>query len=625
MRSPGGTPRPKAARSMFAAAVLVVATLVAATAPGQPGAAAASYVSLPTSARLVDTRPGAVTVDGLNAGTGLRPAGSTYEVQVTGRAGVPADTPAVALTVTAVDSAAAGFLTVHATGTTQPNTSNVNYYQNHNTAGTVIARLSADGKVSIYTSAATQLIVDVAGYFPAGSYSPLAAPVRLTDTRLGATTIDGQSAGIGLRAAGSTLEVQVAGRGGVPIDASTVVLNVTAVDEAGTGFLTVYATGPTRPNSSNVNFYADHNMANTVITSLGTDGKISIYTSAATHLIVDVAGSVPAATLTSLSAPTRLADTRPTGTTIDGQHAALGRVGGGYSMQLDVAGRGGVPVDASAAVLTVAAVDPYGTGYSTVFPAGTSLPNASNVNYYAAHNTANTVIVPIGAEGDVCIFASSATDFVVDVSGYLPANGPVPAPADAACPQPTPIVAVWPAHNVVFDTPQAAAADFVRVGVGVDPLLGPFVPGGSLRGEIEVYSPLDDDDPSTVRPTGTILSMRRLGADLGWFVLSATSDGVTITSPVAGATVAAGPVTVEGLARGFEANVLLRAFVAGVAPPPLDSTFTGTDWMVPSPYSVSLDVSAAEPGDVVALLTRGDTGLENDPSEFAAVPILIAG
>ena len=496
---------------------------------------------------------------------------------------------------------------MHATGTTRPNASNVNYYPNHNTAGTVIARLSADGKVSIYTSAATQLIVDISGRFPAGSYTALAAPVRLSDTRPGAMTIDGQSAGIGLRAAGSTLEVQVAGRGGVPINASTAVLNVTAVDEAGTGFLTVHATGTARPNASNVNFYANHNMANTVITSIGTDGKVSIYTSAATHLIVDVAGTVPAATLTSLPAPARLADTRSTGTTIDGQHAALGRVGGGYSMQLDVAGRAGVPVDASAAVLTVAAVDPYGSGYSTVFPAGTSLPNASNVNYYAAHNTANTVIARIGSAGDVCIFASSATDFVVDVSGYLPADGTIPTPAEPTCPQPPPIVAVWPAHNVVFDTPQAAAADFVREGIGVDPLLGPFMQADSLSGEIEVYSPLDDDDPSTSRPTGTILSLRRLGADLGWFVLGATSDGVTITSPVAGATVAPGPVTVEGLARGFEANVLLGAFVAGVATPPLDSTFTMTDWIIPSPYSVSLDVSGAEPGDIVALLTRALT------------------
>jgi hypothetical protein len=41
------------------------------------------------------------------------------------------------------------------------------------------------------------------------------------------------------------------------------------------------------------------------------------------------------------------------------------------------------------------------------------------------------------------------------------------------------------------------------------------------------------------------------------------------------------------------------------------------------PYSVELDVSGAAAGDVVTLLIRGGTGLETDPGDFGAVPVVI--
>ena len=68
-----------------------------------------------------------------------------------------------------------------------------------------------------------------------GSYVPLASPQRLLDSRPGAATADGQFSGIGLRPAGSTLTLHVAGRVGVPGDADAVVLNVTAVDPTNVG------------------------------------------------------------------------------------------------------------------------------------------------------------------------------------------------------------------------------------------------------------------------------------------------------------------------------------------------------------------------------------------------------
>ena len=122
----------------------------------------------------------------------------------------------------------------------------------------------------------------------------LAAPERVVDTRPGFATVDDLYAGIGRRAAGSTLEVQVAGRAGIPANATVVVLNVTAVAPVERGYVTVHPSGTDRPNASNVNYASGRNTANEVIARVGVDGSVSVYTSAAIHLVIDIAGHLSA-------------------------------------------------------------------------------------------------------------------------------------------------------------------------------------------------------------------------------------------------------------------------------------------------------------------------------------------
>ena len=59
------------------------------------------------------------------------------------------------------------------------------------------------------------------------------------------------------------------------------------------------------------------------------------------------------------------------------------------------------------------------------------------------------------------------------------------------------------------------------------------------------------------------LLLRQLGPDDGWFVLAAVNDHAGITDPVALAEVAAGPLAVHGMARGFEGSVTVSAGLAG--------------------------------------------------------------
>ena len=84
----------------------------------------------------------------------------------------------------------------------------------------------------------------------AGEFVPLLSPQRLLDSRPGATTADGLFAGIGIRPSGSVLELQVAGRVGVPDDAESVALNVTTDAALEGGFVTVFACGSPVPNAS---------------------------------------------------------------------------------------------------------------------------------------------------------------------------------------------------------------------------------------------------------------------------------------------------------------------------------------------------------------------------------------
>ena len=158
----------------------------------------------------------------------------------------------------------------------------------------MIARVGTNGSVSVYTSAATHLVIDIAGHLPTKASSFSSAAQRVVDTRPGFDTIDGRDAGIGRRSAGSTLDVEVAGRAGIPANATVVVLNVTAVAPAERGYVTVHPAGIDRPNASNVNFYPGRNTANEVIARVGTNGKVSIYTHSATHLVIDLAGHLDA-------------------------------------------------------------------------------------------------------------------------------------------------------------------------------------------------------------------------------------------------------------------------------------------------------------------------------------------
>ena len=140
-------------------------------------------------------------------------------------------------------------------------------------------------------------------------------------------------------------------------------------------------------------------------------GPLAIAASAAStpHAATAVMGSYVSVT------PFRITDTRLN----SGQPNAGKTLAGGAVLSVQVTGLGTVHAGASAAVLNVTAVNPTASGFLTVFPAGTTMPTVSNLNFTPGVTVANLVTVPLSSSGIVSIFNhAGSTNVVVDVDGY---------------------------------------------------------------------------------------------------------------------------------------------------------------------------------------------------------------
>src|ERR1019366_3648048 len=236
-----------------------------------------------------------------------------------------------------------------------------------------------------------------------GSYVSV-TPYRVADTRTSSPL-----------AGGASLNVQVTGAAsGVPAGAAAAGLNVTAVDPTAAGFLTVWPEGTTMPtNVSNLNFAAGTIVPNLVTVGLSLTapaGMVSIYlNTGSTNVVVDVEGyytsTVTASGLYNPLNPSRAFGTLPIGTAI----------GAGVTTPVTVAGTSatdGVPASASAVVVNVTAAHATAPSFLTVFPAGVTMPLASNLNFGAQaplQAIANRVTVGVGTSGQIDVYNLQGT------------------------------------------------------------------------------------------------------------------------------------------------------------------------------------------------------------------------
>lgn len=391
----------------------------------------APMVSL-NPARLLETRTGPEdkTVDNLFEGAGPIAAGGEIELTVAGRGDVPADAEAVVLNIGVIRAEDRGYLTVYPCGQERPLASSVNYAADTVNSSSVLAKVSTEGTVCIYSSRMANLYADVQSAVPSNGSPVAVVPARLLETRVGDdnTTVDGLFEGGGPIMAGTEVELVVTERGEapdvtnpVPADAKAVVLNIGAINPDEQGFLTVYPCGEDRPLASNVNYGAGKATSNSVTAKIGVDGKVCIYSSKTTEAIADINAFIPADGSPEPLLPARLLDTRDgdTNLTIDNEFEDGGTIPGGGIVELLVADRGDVQADDETVVLNVGAVRPPAQGFLTVYPCGEDRPLASIVNYRGGDVVSNSVTAKVGIGGKVCIYVSSETHLIADVVGTV--------------------------------------------------------------------------------------------------------------------------------------------------------------------------------------------------------------
>ena len=114
------------------------------------------------------------------------------------------------------------------------------------------------------------------------------------------------------------------------------------------------------------------------------------------------------------------------------------------TLELRVAGRGGVPNDAAAALLTITADSITGGGFVTAWPCDEAMPTASVVNLWAGTVRSNLALVKLSAtDGEVCLrptlYNGSSITLIADAVGWTPggpSRGPVPPPPIPPTPVP---------------------------------------------------------------------------------------------------------------------------------------------------------------------------------------------
>jgi uncharacterized delta-60 repeat protein len=368
-----------------------------------------------TPSRLADTRKGSPQGT-INVAQQKYGGSSILELNTSGVSGLPLyGIGSVILHVTATEPESDGYLSVYACGT-QPETSHLNFVTNQTISTSVTTEVSLAGKICIYASAATNIIVDVNGWSaPNTGYVPI-APVRLFDTRPlsphGFINVDKKKYG-----ESAVLRVQVAGVGSLPSSQfGSLNMSITVTEPTAEGYLTVYPCG-TRPLASSLNFTAGQTISSSVTTPVSSSGEICIYSSVPTNLIADAFGWFVQGSGVTPVGPTRLVDTRaasPQGTISVKQK----KYGATDELRLPLNGVAGLPNnDIGTVQLTVTATNPNTSGFITVYPCGT-LPLASNLNYTTGQTVAVSVTSQVSDDGQVCIYSSASTDVIVDINGW---------------------------------------------------------------------------------------------------------------------------------------------------------------------------------------------------------------
>ncbi|MGA3212593.1 MAG: Ig-like domain repeat protein [Terriglobales bacterium] len=198
--------------------------------------------------------------------------------------GIPSTALAYSLNFTAVPPTGGdlGYLTVWPQGETQPLVSTLNDLTGTIVANAALVPAGTGGGVAVYPSDATNLVIDVNGYFAPPGTGGLQlyglTPCRVLDTRKTTGNFSGE---LTVNVAGSTCAP--------PATAQAYVFNATVVPAGNLGYLTLWPDSETQPVVSTLNApdgYITSNMA--LVPNV--NGSTDAYASGTTQLVMDIFG-----------------------------------------------------------------------------------------------------------------------------------------------------------------------------------------------------------------------------------------------------------------------------------------------------------------------------------------------
>jgi hypothetical protein len=425
-----------------------------------------------TPYRVCDTRPpvGGISHNECNTGAGSNKTLGTngaVTAQITSPSGpVPSGAQAVVVNVTAIDHGSSPtFVTAYPAGESRPVSSDISLAGHTVEANLVIVQLSSaggiapPGEITLFNAiGSTDVIVDVEGYFAAPSGSGSAGefhsipPLRICDSRGGARTACAGASSTPLQAL-KWRDVVLSGLppGALPTPsipatpgtAAAAVFNLTAVGGTQATYLAVAPalagrTCPTKaPSFSNVNPSAGIALPNRVISSLGPNQDVCVFSAAGSiNFVIDVNGwfgssGVPGGVLFYSVPPTRVCDTRPTSGTECATSPPTPGLGPGQIRAVPIAGVLVVPADNAHSTAPVAVVANLtgvaGTAATvfTLFPSDAGRPHASDLNPSAGEVIANLAIVGLSTtvsdfDGDVSLYNNLGDiNAILDVAGWF--------------------------------------------------------------------------------------------------------------------------------------------------------------------------------------------------------------
>ncbi len=288
-----------------------------------------------------------------------------------------------------------------------------------------VAMPDGSGHLELWTKEATDAIVEVVGYYstPDGDSATVFEPVtpaRLTDTRSSIGTC--VPAPCDRLAAQETVQVQVSGQVGLPAQGvEAVTVNITADSPSGTGFVKVNRQGGGE-GTAVMGFTSGQTTNLTTVAALDANGRISIYSSKATDVVIDVVGyhTSPEGTSGTVFVPltpARVAKTATGEGTCD--PSPCDRLGADETVAFQVAGLGGVPTDGAAAVVVSVTIEnPSGAGWAKVNPNPGDWSAAATLHYQSAQSVNDVVVARLDEAGAINIWTQDPADVTIDVAGY---------------------------------------------------------------------------------------------------------------------------------------------------------------------------------------------------------------